>query len=122
MSPLTTSLLFGSLAAVANLFGGLIIIKTDWHREYLKYFLAFGSGFMLAAAFLEMIPESLQLLHSSPAFILSGYLLVHLFEHGFAPHFRARFFDLQCEMEQAEMRGFERIRHLSLASVFTACS
>jgi hypothetical protein len=42
---------------------------------------------MLAAAFLEMIPESLELLHSSPAFILGGYLLVHLFEHGFAPHF-----------------------------------
>ncbi len=71
MSPLTTSLLFGSLAAAANFFGGLIIIKTEWHREYLKYFLAFGSGFMLAAAFLEMIPESLELLHSSPAFILS---------------------------------------------------
>ena len=87
MSPLITSLLFGSLAAAANFFGGLIIIKTEWHREYLKYFLAFGSGFMLAAAFLEMIPESLELLHSSPAFILGGYLLVHLFEHGFAPHF-----------------------------------
>jgi zinc transporter ZupT len=87
MSALTTSLFFGALAALANLFGGLIIIKTDWHREYLKYFLAFGSGFMLAAAFLEMVPRSLQLLEISPAFVLGGYLLVHLFEHGFAPHF-----------------------------------
>jgi len=87
MSPLTISLLFGSLAAAANFFGGLIIVQTAWHREYLKYFLAFGSGFMLAAAFLEMIPESLNLLPGSPAFILGGYLLVHLFEHGFSPHF-----------------------------------
>lgn len=87
MSPLTTSLFFGSLAALANFFGGLIIVKTNWHREYLKYFLAFGSGFMLAAAFLEMIPHSIKLLQVSPAFILGGYLLVHLFEHGFAPHF-----------------------------------
>ena len=87
MSPLTTSLLFGVLAALANLFGGLIIIKTNWQREYLKYFLAFGSGFMLAAAFLEMVPRSLQLLPVAPAFVLAGYLVVHLFEHGFAPHF-----------------------------------
>jgi zinc transporter ZupT len=87
MTPLVTSLCFGALAALANVFGGLIIIRTDWHREYLKYFLAFGSGFMLAAAFLEMVPQSLAMLHFAPAFILGGYLLVHLFEHGFAPHF-----------------------------------
>jgi zinc and cadmium transporter len=87
MSPLTISLCFGLLAALANLFGGLIIVRTSWHREYLKYFLAFGSGFMLAAAFLEMVPQSLAMLHVSPGFILAGYLLVHLFEHGFAPHF-----------------------------------
>lgn len=87
MHPTSTSLLFGLLAALANTFGGLIIIQTHWHREYLKYFLALGSGFMLAAAFLEMIPASFTLFHGSPAFVLSGYLIVHLFEHGLSPHF-----------------------------------
>jgi ZIP family zinc transporter/zinc and cadmium transporter len=94
MTPLTISLIFGLLAALANFFGGLIIIKTHWHKEYLKYFLALGSGFMLAAAFLEMVPESFNLYKEAfwgipvPAlYILVGYLLVHLFEHGFAPHF-----------------------------------
>jgi len=87
MHPNSTSLLFGLLAALANTFGGLIIIQTHWHREYLKYFLALGSGFMLAAAFLEMIPASFSLFQGSPAFILGGYLLVHLFEHGLSPHF-----------------------------------
>jgi zinc and cadmium transporter len=87
MHPNSTSLLFGLLAALANTFGGLIIIQTHWHREYLKYFLALGSGFMLAAAFLEMIPTSFELFHGSPAFVLSGYLIVHLFEHGLSPHF-----------------------------------
>jgi zinc transporter ZupT len=87
MNPNSTSLLFGFLAALANTFGGLIIIQTHWRREYLKYFLALGSGFMLAAAFLEMIPTSLTLFRGSPVFILGGYLIVHLFEHGLAPHF-----------------------------------
>jgi zinc transporter ZupT len=87
MTPFANSLCFGALAAFANLLGGLIIVRTDWHREYLKYFLAFGSGFMLAAAFLEMVPQSLAMLRFAPALVLGGYLLVHLFEHGFAPHF-----------------------------------
>lgn len=94
MTPLQLSLIFGLLAALANIFGGLIIIKTNWHKEYLKYFLALGSGFMLAAAFLEMAPESFKLYPVSlwgfpvaALCILGGYLLVHLFEHGFAPHF-----------------------------------
>src|SRR5919198_2665010 len=87
MHPLSISLLFGLLAALANFFGGLIIIKAHWRREYLKYFLALGSGFMLATAFLEMVPISFTLLSTSPAFVLAGYLIVHLFEHGFAPHF-----------------------------------
>jgi zinc transporter ZupT len=87
MHPNSTSLLFGFLAALANTLGGLIIIQAHWRREYLKYFLALGSGFMLAAAFLEMIPASFSLFRESPAFILGGYLTVHLFEHGLSPHF-----------------------------------
>ena len=87
MFPLTYSLFFGAIASLANFFGGLIIVKSNWHREYLKYFLAFGAGFMLAASFLEMVPRSMELLPNSPGLILTGYLLVHLFEHSFAPHF-----------------------------------
>jgi zinc transporter ZupT len=93
-NPLIISLIFGALAALANILGGLIIIRTNWYKGYLKYFLALGSGFMLAAAFLEMAPESFALFKQElwgipiPALcILGGYLLVHLFEHGFAPHF-----------------------------------
>ena len=45
---------------------------------------------MLATAFLEMIPESLQLaVRPDEVFflVLGGYLLVHFFEHTLAPHF-----------------------------------
>jgi zinc and cadmium transporter len=87
MHSYSLSLVFGLLTAFANIFGGLIIVQTNWRREYLKYFLALGSGFMLAAAFLEMIPASFNLSQVSPVFILVGYLTVHLFEHGLAPHF-----------------------------------
>ena len=52
----------------------------------LRYFVAAGAGFMLAAAFVRMLPESVQVPHAFLA-VLIGYFGVHLFEHTVAPHF-----------------------------------
>jgi len=88
LSPLTWSLLLGSAAAAANILGGLVVIsRKHWNEAYLKYFLALGAGFMLAAVFLRMIPESVELSPRAPVLVLLGYLLVHFFEHTVAPHF-----------------------------------
>jgi ZIP family zinc transporter/zinc and cadmium transporter len=93
MNPFATpnsllALALGLTAAAANVLGGLFIVRRDWSHHYLKYFLALGAGFMLAAAFLEVIPESIRLA-GDPALmlVLGGYFLVHLFEHTLAPHF-----------------------------------
>ncbi|MCI0351836.1 MAG: ZIP family metal transporter [Acidobacteriales bacterium] len=88
MSPLWMSLLLGLTAAAANTFGGAIVIQKHWERRYLRYFVALGSGFMLATSLVEMVPESLRLNPQHAGyFILLGYLLVHFFEHSIAPHF-----------------------------------
>lgn len=78
----------GLTAAAANVLGGLFIVRRDWSHHYLKYFIALGAGFMLAAAFLEVIPESIRLAGQATwLLVLSGYFLVHFFEHTLAPHF-----------------------------------
>ncbi|HUR36681.1 MAG TPA: ZIP family metal transporter [Terriglobales bacterium] len=88
MNPILLSILLGLTAAVANGFGGFVIVQKHWDRSYLKYFVALGSGFMLATAIIEMIPESTRLAgERTPLFILIGYLLVHFFEHTVTPHF-----------------------------------
>jgi zinc and cadmium transporter len=88
MNPVLLSILLGLSAAAANGFGGAIIVQKHWDRSYLKYFIALGSGFMLATAILEMIPESARLsAERTPLFVLAGYLLVHFFEHTVTPHF-----------------------------------
>ncbi|MCI0353460.1 MAG: ZIP family metal transporter [Acidobacteria bacterium] len=88
MNPILLSVLLGLTAAAANTFGGAIIVQKHWDRSYLKYFIALGSGFMLATALVEMIPESLQLSgRTSLMYVLAGYLLVHFFEHTLTPHF-----------------------------------
>src|ERR1700722_15519881 len=87
-SRMLLALLLGLTAAAANILGGLFILYRDWALQYLKYFLALGAGFMLAAALLEILPESVALT-GSPAYflVLVGYFLVHFFEHTLAPHF-----------------------------------
>jgi ZIP family zinc transporter/zinc and cadmium transporter len=88
MSPLVLSILLGLTAAAANGFGGAIIVQRHWERRYLRYFIALGSGFMLATAIIEMLPESFRLAGArAPLFILIGYFLVHFFEHTVTSHF-----------------------------------
>jgi ZIP family zinc transporter/zinc and cadmium transporter len=78
----------GLTAAAANVFGGYLIVRREWPRDYLKYFVALGAGFMLGVALLEMIPESFHLAgEASLVWVLAGYFLVHFFEHTLAPHF-----------------------------------
>jgi zinc and cadmium transporter len=82
------SLALGVLAGLANLFGGAIVSARAWSRSFLAYFIALGSGFMLAMVLTDMIPESFHLAPSSaPALILLGYFVVHFFEHSLPGHF-----------------------------------
>ena len=78
----------GLVAAAGNLIGGYFVVHRDWPRRYLQYFLALGAGYMVAVAFVDVIPESIKLGgEQALQFVLIGFFLVHLFEHTIAPHF-----------------------------------
>lgn len=82
------SLALGVVAGLANLFGGAIVSARPWSRSFLAYFIALGSGFMLAMVLGDMIPESLRLSATgAPILILLGYFIVHFFEHAVPKHF-----------------------------------
>ncbi len=88
MDFLWISLVLGVVAGLANLFGGAIVTARPWSRTFLTYFIALGSGFMLATAITEMMPESLNLApQGAPLLILLGYFIVHVFEHSWPAHF-----------------------------------
>lgn len=96
-------LLFGLLAAGANVVGGVVLVKSGAHRlgeRFLKYLVALGAGFMLAAIFIEILPETVSIwtqqssgtsansgVVGAMTLLLGGYLLIQLFEHTLAPHF-----------------------------------
>jgi zinc transporter ZupT len=96
-------LVFGLLAAGANVVGGILLVKSGAHRlgeRFLKYLVAMGAGFMLAAIFIEILPETISIwteaaegvaaskaVGGAMTLLLGGYLLIQLFEHTIAPHF-----------------------------------
>ena len=96
-------LLFGALAALANFIGGLLLTTSSARRldqRFLKYLIALGAGFMLAAIFIEILPETISMwtaggtgdiaaeaVVGAMTLLLGGYLLIQLFEHTIAPHF-----------------------------------
>ncbi len=86
MFPALLPFLLALVAAGANVIGGAMVTAFHWGRSSVRYFFALGSGFMLGAVFLEMLPISMTLLDSAAAWVLVGYLVVHLFEHTVAPH------------------------------------
>jgi zinc transporter ZupT len=103
MDPLLFQLLiFGLLAAFANVLGGMILFPSKLHHNYkhfLRYLLALGAGFMLSVTFFEILPKTITLwqspkielaeesLYIPMALLLGGYLLTQFFEHTIAPHF-----------------------------------
>jgi zinc and cadmium transporter len=88
LNPITTSILLGLAAALANGLGGAVVVQKDWERRYLRYFVALGAGFMLGTSLVEMLPESIQLVGPrAPLLLLVGYFIVHFFEHTLTGHF-----------------------------------
>jgi zinc transporter ZupT len=80
-------LALAAVAAAADVAGAVIVTTVHSKRHApLRYFVAGGAGFMLAAAFVRMLPEATNVPHAF-LFVLLGYFGVHLFEHTFAPHF-----------------------------------
>jgi len=89
MNYLWYSLALGTVAGIANLLGGGIVAAWTWRPSFLAYFIAFGSGFMLATTMTVMIPESFARLPGARAapWVLVGYFIVHVFEHSLPAHF-----------------------------------
>jgi zinc transporter ZupT len=88
VSGLWLSLALGLVAGLADYLGGFLLVRRSPSAKALRYFVALGAGFMLGAAVLEMVPESMAInARWAALLILAGYCGVHLLEHTLVPHF-----------------------------------
>ena len=82
------SIVLGVIAALADIAGGVVLVRARGVERYLRYFVAVGAGFLMATALLEMAPESMRMSPAlAPVLIMAGYCIVHLLEHTINSHF-----------------------------------
>ena len=86
---MSSALLYALVAALGNVLGALAVTRrAAGGLKLIEHFVAFGAGFMLAVAIVEILPEALAKSGAvAPALVLAGYLAVHLTQHTVTPHF-----------------------------------
>ena len=86
---MSSALLYALVAAVGNVAGALAVTRRAARElALIEHFVAFGAGFMLAVALVELLPEAFARSGAAaPGLVLAGYLAVHLTQHTLTPHF-----------------------------------
>ena len=86
---MSNALLFALVAAAGNVLGALAVTrKAVRELRVIELLVAFGAGFMLSVAIVELLPAALTRSGTvAPALVLGGYLAVHLTQHTVTPHF-----------------------------------
>jgi ZIP family zinc transporter/zinc and cadmium transporter len=68
------------LAAIVTGIGILTIRHFEaWGRKYSIYFVCFAAGVLISVSFLHIIPKSMEMNDNAPAFLLIGFVMLHLF-------------------------------------------
>src|SRR5256884_3792627 len=86
---MSSALVYALVAALGNLLGALAVTRRAARGlAVIEHFVAFGAGFMLAVAVVELLPEAFARSGTAaPGLVLAGYLAVHLTQHTLTPHF-----------------------------------
>jgi zinc and cadmium transporter len=84
----SSALLYALVAALGNVLGALAVThRAARGLRLIEHGVAFGAGFMLAVAIVEVLPEAFgRSGGAAPALVLGGYLAVHLTQHTVTPH------------------------------------
>src|SRR5258708_1829519 len=88
-SLVSKALLYALVAAAGNVLGALAVTRRAVRElRVIELLVAFGSGFMLVVAIVELLPAAMARSGTvAPALVLVGYLAVHLTQHTITPHF-----------------------------------
>lgn len=75
------AVMVASLVACGVTTIGIFVISrhAQWAREHSAYFMCFAAAVLISVSFLHIIPESLAMSSVAPAFLLAGFLALHLF-------------------------------------------
>ncbi len=74
------AVMLASFSACAVTTVGIYVISRyeDWAKKHSAYFMCFAAGVLISVSFLHIIPESFVMSALAPAFLLGGFLALHL--------------------------------------------
>ena len=103
------------LASLATLFGGWLVVRfLQGQVSTMRLISGIAAGYLLSAALVRIIPESLEQGGEGTAYwVLGGFLLVHVMEHGITSHFH---YGEETHMDGGPMTGIMALVGLSLHS------
>lgn len=103
------------LASLATLFGGWLVVRfLQGRASAMRLISGVAAGYLLSAAVVRIIPESMELGGEGTAYwVLGGFLLVHVMEHGITSHFH---YGEETHSEGGPMTGIMALVGLSLHS------
>ncbi|HJU84321.1 MAG TPA: ZIP family metal transporter [Holophagaceae bacterium] len=83
--------LLAPLASLGTLLGGWGVVRfLQGRASFMRLLSGLAAGYLLTVTLVRIIPECLEPMRggdSNAFWIVGGYLLVHLVEHGITPHF-----------------------------------
>ena len=103
------------LASLATLLGGWLVVRfLQGRASTMRLISGVAAGYLLSAALVRIIPESLEQGGEGTAFwVLGGFLLVHVMEHGITMHFH---YGEETHIDGGPMTGIMALVGLSLHS------
>ena len=86
---MSKALLYALVAAAGNVLGALAVTRRAVRElRVIELLVAFGAGFMLSVAIVELLPAAFARSGTAAApLVLLGYLAVHFTQHTVTPHF-----------------------------------
>lgn len=103
------------LASLATILGGWLVVRfLQGRASTMRLISGVAAGYLLSAAFVRIIPESLEQGGEGTAFwVLGGFLMVHVMEHGITTHFH---YGEETHHDGGPMTGIMALVGLSLHS------
>ncbi len=76
-----------------------------WGRRYSIYFVCFAAGVLISVSFLHIVPKSFEMSSAAPAWLLGGFVLLHLFNRFITAFVCERDLDTQIGIGLVPMLG-----------------
>jgi len=129
MEPLATLAIYSVVIVIISLVGGSLPLVYSWSSKQLHLFTGLSAGFFIAAAFLILIPSSVELMdaHEALALVMVGLIAILLVERVILTHHHthhhAHSHDHECDHDcehgcEHEDEGCEHVHTLTSAAAF----